>query len=118
MEWRRVWVVKTRSDDAVGKRELIARTPAELRDLLEQARNDPAVWHVRHESRRELAGVAPVECRNGHSYKGGSATAVHPDWTPCECGGHMVWRCRWPGCRDVRVEPPPDYDCTPRIPDH
>lgn len=114
MVWRRVWTVHTRVDGPDGKRSKTATTVAELRALLDAARADPAVWHVRVEEKRELHGDEPTACRNGHGYGGGSATRVKSDWLVCSCGGHFIHCCSW--CPDVRVTPEPLYDCDVRIP--
>jgi hypothetical protein len=116
MEWVRNWVVITRSDDKVAKREQVAATVAELRVLLEAARADPAVWHVRHEPRRELVGDPPTHCACGSEYRTRGSLPTPHEWLPCPCGGHFWWGCR--ECPAERIEPPLAHDCQPHWPRH
>ena len=114
VEWRRVWLVVAVSDDKDARREKTAATVTELRRLVDAARANSAVWHVRHESRRELAGTKPTHCACGREYSTAGSMATPHDWLPCPCGGHF-----WRGCRECgteRVEPPIVYDCKPRRP--
>lgn len=106
-------MVKTRSDDAVGKRELAARTPAELRQLLADARAEATVWHVSHTSRRELVGDKPTRCVCGADYTTRGSGATPNDWLACSCGGHFWFGCV---CGRERVEPPLAHDCQPKMP--
>lgn len=107
MEWRRRWVVRFRWEPGYsGIVERHAYTPAELRQLLDYGRSEPGIWKFTHESERYLAGERPTACRNGHPYTTGTlGTGI--DWIKCECGGHHVWLCSWPGCGDRRVDPEP-----------
>lgn len=114
VEWVRIWVVITRSDNAESKREQVAHTAAELRALLAAARADKAVWHVRHESRRELVGDKPSHCPAGHDITTRGTLAAPHDWWDCGCGGHWWIQCRQ--CRAEIMDPPLAYDCQPKTP--
>ncbi|GAA4439338.1 hypothetical protein [Phytohabitans houttuyneae] len=114
MEWVRTWLVISRRDDATSKVEQPAHTAAEVRQLLTAARADPAVWHTRVESRRELAGDKPTHCVCGEAYRTAGSWPTPHDWLDCGCGGHFWWRCR--ECGLERVEPPAAYDCRPHWP--
>lgn len=114
MRWVRTWLVTTRRTDHIHKREQIARTAAELRDLIDEARRDPAVRRWRHEPRRELAGDKPTQCDCGRPYRTAGTLPTPHDWLACPCGGHFWWRCR--ECGRERVEPPSAYDCRPHRP--
>ncbi|MGX7679060.1 hypothetical protein ACSMXN_09180 [Jatrophihabitans sp. DSM 45814] len=53
---------------------------------------------------RGYVEVGPLECANGHRYRGGR---VLVGWHPCECAGgngHRTHECR--ECGDVRYNPP------------
>lgn len=110
----RTWVVNTRRDDAASKVEQPASTVAELRALIDVARRDPAVWHVRYESRRELVGDKPTHCVCGRDYRTAGSGATPHEWLACRCGGHFWWGCS--ECPAERVEPPLAYDCEPHWP--
>lgn len=109
----RTWIVITRRDDATNKVEQPAATVAELRRLYAAARADKAVWHVRHESRRELVGEKPTRCACGNPYRTRGSLPTPHDWLDCPCGGHFWWAC---GCGQERIEPPLAYDCEPHRP--
>jgi len=83
-----------------------AHTPAELRRLVTAARADPHVTAFRYRSVRQLDGPEPTHCNRGHAYRGGSATQARHDWLTCNCGGHHLITCRWPGCADQLITPP------------
>ena len=87
MEWVRVWLVTTRRDDAASKVDQVVRTAGELRTVLAEARGDPAVWHVRYTSRRELAGEKPTHCVCGADYRTAGSGATPHEWLDCRCGG-------------------------------
>ena len=106
----RVWLVTTRSDDHEAKREMVARTVADLRRMLAEARADPTVWHVRYTSRRELVGDKPTRCVCGQEYRTAGTLPTPHEWLNCRCGGHFWWGCR---CGAERVEPPLAHDCQP-----
>ncbi|MBM0201834.1 hypothetical protein JNW90_01025 [Micromonospora sp. STR1s_5] len=94
-------------------RERRVDSVSELRALVVAARTNPNITRCRYVPLKELVGEPPTECRRGHDYAGGSFTAVRLDWSVCACGGHVVYRCRWPGCGDVLLDPEPAVDCLP-----
>lgn len=115
MEWRTRWHITIRWDRAdnspAGKTvvERVVDSPADLRRLIDRARADPHVVAFPYRRVRELVGVEPDACLEGHGYAGGSATRPVRDWLPCSCGGHLVLRCRM--CPDIRVDPIVSTEC-------
>jgi hypothetical protein len=112
-EWCSVWRIMieyARLGDNGGYpyREVIARTPTELRRIVEWARRSPKVVGFPYSRVLERQGEQPADCRNGHSYDGPSLIRARFDWTACPCGGHMAYVCatyrspssRQPTCRD------------------
>src|ERR1700754_3895192 len=101
VEWIRIWVVTiTRPLDGGPPSRTTrivrqARTPAELRALVETARADPLASFA-YRSERVLDGKTADHCRNGHQYWSPNWTRF--DWSVCACGGHHVWVCLHPGC--------------------
>lgn len=118
-EWRARWEVQLRWRAGLEGPRVHQRrvdTPAQLRAVITWARGHPDVTRVKHWRVRELTGRHPDSCRHGHPYEGGSATRAAMGWLRCECGGHVVFRCRWPGCTDEQLDPPPAADCHPTLP--
>jgi hypothetical protein len=72
-----------------------AYTPAQLRELLDAARRNPAVLAFPYSQRRELVGEEPTHCGRGHAYlqPGQRYRTVERGWLPCRCGGHVVYDC-------------------------
>lgn len=115
-EWRTRWQVNLdwRPGRSAGQVvEQHVDTVGELREVVMGARANPDVVRCRYVPVRELVGEPPHTCRRGHHYDGGSFTRVRLDWSVCPCGGHMVYRCRWRDCGDVRLDPEPAIDCLP-----
>lgn len=122
VEWRRYWLVTVRTAIPGGwprtdSRELVADTPAQLRQIVEAARADVRVLGFRYESRRGLSDDEPTQCPVGHHYRHGDM--VYPqlsrDFLNCACGGHVVITCNAPKdgaiCGAQSIYPAFAYDC-------
>jgi hypothetical protein len=122
VKWERYWLVTIRTAIPGGwphtdVREVVAESPAELREIVETARADVRVLGFRYESRRRLVTDDLVACPNGHRFvvEGLPYPQWHKDFINCACGGHAVITCTVHVGGDVcgaqSIEPPPAFDC-------
>jgi hypothetical protein len=122
-EWRRHWLVTLTfaipgAWPRTETREVIAHTPAELRQIVEWARRTRRVLACRYKPRRELAGDPPSHCPDGHAYhvEGQPYPRYRLDWLACDCGGHVVYICgRYDQhglCQAEQIEPLLTIECS------
>ena len=121
-EWRRYWLVTLRkaipgSWPRTDTRQVMAETPAQLREIIEGARADIRYLAWTYESHRHLAGDEPTHCPRGHTYRRNAHHLLDVDsrHLVCSCGGHTVYICHEPTeggeCLAELIEPVLLYDC-------
>lgn len=116
VEWTWVWDVTIIFDRATPhpvyrwSRILVVDSPAELRDVVLDARRDPRVARYEYRRRPYLAGEPPATCPAGHTWST-EPSASPAYWHRCQCGGHQALRCT--PCDRWLLDPPLSTSCEP-----
>lgn len=77
---------------------------AELRRLVVDRYRDPAIVGRRWYRYPAMVGKHLTACPAGHELQRGGGGSTPDEWHRCECGGHLVLRCK--PCAYVVLDPP------------